>query len=152
MIKVMSFCELYDIEPDALHQCKHNGSLPSYIFKKSNNEVYVDKKYILKRYEFRRWVANRCHEFYYFFTRYFNTYTFALMLHKVNPEHSQSTWCSFMSVKLFQSQDYSVLNFRIRPLMWKFFRYCRWILIYIFKIKGLKYKNCDLNLVHYLGE
>ena len=150
MIKLPSFCDLYGINEDALHQCKFNKTLPASIFKKVNNVIYIDEKYIIRRYEFRRWVTNKCHEYFYYLERYFPASTIAYMLWKINPKRNIQTWNTFMSHYLFSSPEYTVLNFRIKAMMWEFFRYCRWILIHLFKIKGFKFRECDLNKVHEL--
>ena len=149
MMSIASFCDLYGINEDALHQCKFNKTLPASIFKKVKRLVYVDEKYIIRRYEFKRRIANICQDFYYYFNRYFSTSTIAYMLSKINGR-SQAAWHDFMSNQLFQIADYTVLNFRVKPKMWEFFRNCRWILIHIFKLKGLHFRECDINKVHEL--
>ena len=151
-LRTTVFCEKYDISCELIAQYHHHKRLPDYIFSKSHGEVYVEESYFVRRYEFKKWVTNKCHEYYFYLERYFPASTISYMMTTISDAHKEHTWNMFFNKQLFSYTDYSILQYKIRPMMWEFFRQVRWILIHLFKMKGLKFSECNLDKVHNLKD
>ena len=151
-MSLVGFSDLYEINIDNVFQARVTGLLPEQIFTTDRKTLYIDEKYVLRRLAFKKYVTNRSHEMLYFLERYFPTSTVSYMLNRIDPSNSVGSWDVFLNKTMFTLDAKSVLSFKVTSMMWKFYRYARWILAFIFRKHSYNFYKCDLNKVHDLGD
>ena len=152
MVSLVQFCDTFGLTENNVHVARHKGLLPKELFVKGRDGVLIDSSYIIRRYEFKKRVVNKCHEFYYFLSRYFTDSEMGRILYKIDNSRNAQNWTVFVNSAMFAYPEFPILSFKINELMWAFFRYMRWLFACIMKFAGLKLSEIDLDEIHKLKE
>lgn len=147
-VKINDFLEKYDLEIYTINVKKKQGVLPDYIFRESsNNKMLIDENYFTKRNKFKVKTINNCHDIFFFITKHFNNRDLARGLHAIDNEISVDSWQFFLQVSLFSFQSDSIFNCKLSGMMWKFYRYSRWIIRGAFVLANVKPEHRDVSVL-----
>ena len=144
MMPISDFCALYDVKPTAIRQKRFQEESFKKLTELRNNELWIDKNKVLKRYNFLLKVQNNTQEMYYYLNKHLNTSQIAMLLNHFYPEKSVLCWIDALSNVLFVNyENRSVLNYNIPESVWRMYRLFRWIFIYISRECELKFTDLD---------
>jgi len=110
------------------------GTLPISVFKEGlkRGQRLINEEFFIRRREFKKKVWLESHDMYYFLTKHNTRLDLARLLHKVDVSITVETWNSFLAVTLFLLQRDDVMSYNVNGLMWKFYRYARWLIRALF--------------------
>ena len=152
-IKISEFSEIHCSSIESLYMMKYSGSIPSYAFKNIGRKVtMIDENYFIRREEFKMKTINIMQEYYYYLIRYYSEYQIAKMLNRIDESQSVASWASFLCSGLFALTTNSIVNTKIPPKKWDFFRFTTWIIRAAMKERGIKMSEFDLDKFYELDE
>lgn len=137
---VPTFCEKYDVSKMNVYVCKHDGTLPSNIFKgvPRSREMMIDEKFFTRRLDFKQDVKMFNHDMYYYLTEFFSLSHIAQTIAKYY-DVSAETMVTYFSSRLFVRDESSVLRYKVTKLDWIFFRFGRKIMLKLNRKYGIKF-------------
>jgi len=145
-VSVAKISEKYDVCVDYVYGMANECE---YVFSEDGT-TYVNEREIVRRRHFHNHVKDTCQQHFFLLNRYFNVSEIAWMLNRIDKSSTEKTWIFFMNETLFRvTDDSSIFAYKIKRLMWKFFRYTRWLLMGIFRLGSYKYGNVDIRELNY---
>jgi hypothetical protein len=128
-ISVIDFIEKYDLNISSIYVQKGKKIIPESVFKKiSERKLLVDESFFTRRLDFRRRLWLESHNNYFFLTKHITAWKLAKILNRVDSSLSVDSWNVFMSSRLFATLPTSITSFRTTEVLYKFYRYTRWII------------------------
>lgn len=128
-IKAIDFAEKHGFSVAIIYTDKHNGKIPESAFSLNNDGHYlIDESFFSRRLDFRKRVWLEAHDNYYFLTKHSTLTDIAKILNRIDPSQSVNCWVAYMSSALFASLPTSITVFKTTELLYKFYRYTRWII------------------------
>jgi len=131
-IKVVDFAEKHNFNVNIIYVDKHKGKIPESAFLKSKDSFFIDESFFTKRLDFRKRLWLEAHDAYYFLTKHKSLTDIAKILNRIDPSFTYMSWVTYMSGTLFASLPSSITIFKTTELLYKFYRYTRWIIRGIF--------------------
>lgn len=150
MMTIRGFCETYDLSIDTLYVGKASGSIPAHVFKHDGiRGTMIDEKFFLNRKQFRRKVWLESHTMFYFLNKHLSETDISRLMMKMDGGGSVGNWNTYVSDRLFRTPNESILQYKLSSAVWKFYRYCRWIIQHMFKVVGVPREQRDLERIVY---
>ena len=146
-VRVLEFADKYDTHTDNIYVKKHNRALPSFIFKKDRVGLLIDEEFFVRRIKFRKKIWLKSHDNYYFITKNIPYSCLSRYLHIINPSVSIDSWNTFLAGDLFTVPPSSVTRFKVSDMLYKFYRYSRWIIQMAFRKLKIPVKNRDIDVI-----
>jgi hypothetical protein len=146
-ISSSNFIAKYELHKNSINVYKSIGNINPRAFKKIEKENFVDEKYFLRRVEFKKKVWLQSHDFYFWLSKHFIDNHIARLFAIMDGDDSDravNVWNMFLYKTLFYRVEGSILSYYISPTFWKFWRYARWIFNHFHKIRGVSFKNRDI--------
>jgi len=141
-IRLDKFAEKYEVDFNYLYALKCKKLIPDKVLNtKQKNYSEVDETYFVERKKLQRRVWMRSHELYFFLIeyKYKTPFQLAEALHKLDTKITKQTWSSYLHSTLFLTQSESILNYKVKGLNWKFWRFSRWMVLSA--LKELKFNR-----------
>ena len=124
-IRVVDFCEKNEITTSNLYVQKHNGKLPSSIFKPyGKRELLVDEDFIYRRREFKAQIQHLNQEKFIELTEELSAYAVAKTVCKIVGNNHVAMY-NWMIVQMWNRDDSSILKYQVNDMQSKFFRATR---------------------------
>ena len=129
LISLPDFAEKYNVGIGIVYTDRHKGKLPESIFyKSSNRKHFIDESFFIRRLDFRKRLWLEAHDNFYFLTKHSSLTDIAKILNRIDSSQSVNCWITYMSSALFASLPTSITVFKTTELLYKFYRYTRWII------------------------
>jgi len=124
-IKAVEFCNKNNVTTSNLYVQKHNGNLPSHIFRPYDGKVLlVNESFIYRHRAFKDKIQRMNQDKYFELTEKLTTYKLALLLSKIIGNNRVAMY-NWMRDSLFTIDASSVLKYKVNDMQSKFFRATR---------------------------
>jgi hypothetical protein len=118
---LQDFADKYSCSSTFAYPLIKRGVVPKSVIFGEHGHRFIDEAFFVGRMNFGNKVIDKCHEHYYFLIEKYSEADIAELLHIEYPEHSKSSWNSFIYKSLFNTLK-TVTKFYIQPMLWKFYR------------------------------
>jgi len=146
-LELNDFVKKYNVTRGVSYQHKLYHGIKNNAFKGSY-PLYINENHFLKRKQFIKRVQLECQEYYYYFLEFYNHSTLGRVISKIFPNVTSKSMSAFFCVDLFvMSVETSIFNFKMGTRLWNFYRWARWTVITLLKLKGIKEKP-----INYVGK
>ena len=140
---LQDFSEKYEIGKDNVtsFRFKSKGDIDSWYKTEGRGKTYVDELYFIRRHDFLTRVWNECHDMYYEITSHISQADLVRILVRYTGK-SETQWSTYLSSDMWSPiYQRTILNCKIPPTMWEFWRLARGMVRHIIRKENeLEYK------------